>query len=200
MTKEWNAVIITYYQDNHGSISKHTPHIHTHSFSSCCPFKIPLYFSAFPSLYCAAYLRPLVSHLPLQIYSDPSPFFLGPWKAELGDTHPLPYTLPSGWFTWRMFRQKSNREWDHGIYSTASSLLSTSTTGYHPCHVVLPFKLPCLGPIDPHFPCSFRPGYLFPVKEMATHSSVLAWRSQGRGSLVGRRLWGRTESDTTEAT
>ena len=38
-------------------------------------------------------------------------------------------------------------------------------------------------------------------KEMATHSSVLAWReSQGRGSLVGYRLWGRTESDTTEAT
>ena len=85
-------------------------------------------------------------------------------------------------------------------------------------------------------------------KEMATHSSVLAWRipwtekpgrlhsmgslrvrhdwatslslfifmhwrrkwqptpvflpgeSQGRGSLVGCRLWGRTESDTTEAT
>ena len=45
-------------------------------------------------------------------------------------------------------------------------------------------------------------------KEMA---SVLAWRvpgtpvflpgeSQGRGSLVGYRLWGRTESDTTEAT
>ena len=37
-------------------------------------------------------------------------------------------------------------------------------------------------------------------KEMATHSSVLAWRIQGRGSLVGCRLWGRTESDTTEAT
>ena len=39
-------------------------------------------------------------------------------------------------------------------------------------------------------------------KEMATHSSVLAWRipSQGRGSLVGCRLWGRTESDTTEVT
>ena len=30
-------------------------------------------------------------------------------------------------------------------------------------------------------------------KEMATHSSVLAWRIQGRGSLVGCRLWGRTE-------
>ena len=35
-------------------------------------------------------------------------------------------------------------------------------------------------------------------KEMATHSSVLAWRAQGRGSLVGCRLWGRTELDTTE--
>ena len=37
-------------------------------------------------------------------------------------------------------------------------------------------------------------------KEMATHSSVLAWRMPGWGSLVGCRLWGRTESDTTEAT
>ena len=37
-------------------------------------------------------------------------------------------------------------------------------------------------------------------KEMATHSNVLAWRIQGRGSLVGCRLWDRTESDTTEAT
>ena len=37
-------------------------------------------------------------------------------------------------------------------------------------------------------------------KEMATHSSVLAWRIPGTGSLVGCRLWVRTESDTTEAT
>ena len=37
-------------------------------------------------------------------------------------------------------------------------------------------------------------------KEMATHSSVLAWRIPGRGSLVGCCLWGRTESDMTEAT
>ena len=37
-------------------------------------------------------------------------------------------------------------------------------------------------------------------KEMATHSSVLAWRIPGMGSLVGCRLWGHTESDTTEAT
>ena len=32
-------------------------------------------------------------------------------------------------------------------------------------------------------------------KEMATHSSVLAWRI-----LVGCRLWSHTESDTTEVT
>ena len=37
-------------------------------------------------------------------------------------------------------------------------------------------------------------------KEMATHSSVLAWRIPGTGSLVGCHLWGRTEMDTTEAT
>ena len=37
-------------------------------------------------------------------------------------------------------------------------------------------------------------------KEMATHSVFLPGESQGRGSLVGCRLWGRTESDTTEAT
>ena len=37
-------------------------------------------------------------------------------------------------------------------------------------------------------------------KEMATHSIVLAWRIPGTGSLVGCRLWGRTDSDTTEVT
>ena len=37
-------------------------------------------------------------------------------------------------------------------------------------------------------------------KEMATHSSVLPGESQGRGSLVGCSLWGRTELDTTEVT
>ena len=34
-------------------------------------------------------------------------------------------------------------------------------------------------------------------KEMATHSSVLAWRIPGTGSLVGYCLWGRTVSDMT---
>ena len=48
------------------------------------------------------------------------------------------------------------------------------------------------------FPLTFHLHAL--EKEMATHSSVLAWRTPGRGSLVGCRLWGRTESDMTEAT
>ena len=37
-------------------------------------------------------------------------------------------------------------------------------------------------------------------KEMATHSSFLPGETQGWGSLVGYCLWGRTESDMTEAT
>ena len=37
-------------------------------------------------------------------------------------------------------------------------------------------------------------------KEMATHSSVLAWRIPGTGSLMGCHLWGPTESDMTKAT
>ena len=36
-------------------------------------------------------------------------------------------------------------------------------------------------------------------KDMATHST-LPGESQGQGSLVGCRLWGRIELDTTEAT
>ena len=37
-------------------------------------------------------------------------------------------------------------------------------------------------------------------KDMATHSSVFAWRIPGTGSLMGCCRGGRTESDTTEAT
>ena len=44
--------------------------------------------------------------------------------------------------------------------------------------------------------------FRFPAleKEMATRSSVLAWRIPGTGEPVGGRLWGLTELDTTEAT
>ena len=37
-------------------------------------------------------------------------------------------------------------------------------------------------------------------KEMATHSSVLAWRIPGTGEPGGLPLWGWTELDTTEVT
>ena len=37
-------------------------------------------------------------------------------------------------------------------------------------------------------------------KEMATHSSVLAWRIPGTGEPGGCCLWGCIESDTTEVT
>ena len=37
-------------------------------------------------------------------------------------------------------------------------------------------------------------------KEMATHSSVLAWRIPGTGEPGGLPSMGRTESDMTEAT
>ena len=35
-------------------------------------------------------------------------------------------------------------------------------------------------------------------KEMATHSSILAWKIHGQRSLVGCSSWGHKESDTTE--
>ena len=37
-------------------------------------------------------------------------------------------------------------------------------------------------------------------KEMATHSSVLAWRIPGTAEPGGCRLWGRTGLDRTEVT
>ena len=43
-----------------------------------------------------------------------------------------------------------------------------------------------------HFPALER--------EMATHSTILAWRIPGMAELVGCCLWGRTELDMTEAT
>ena len=36
-------------------------------------------------------------------------------------------------------------------------------------------------------------------KEMATHSSILAWKSHGQRNLVGYSPWGHKESDTAAA-
>ena len=46
--------------------------------------------------------------------------------------------------------------------------------------------------------CTFTFHFHALEKEMAT--SVLAWRIPGMGEPGGCCLWGRTESDTTEAT
>ena len=35
-------------------------------------------------------------------------------------------------------------------------------------------------------------------KEMATHSSILAWRTHGQRNLVGYSPWGHRELDTAE--
>ena len=58
-----------------------------------------------------------------------------------------------------------------------------------------------------------EPGSLQSMGSLRVRHDFMHWRrkwqptpvflpgeSQGRGSLVGCRLWGRTESDTTEAT
>ena len=47
-----------------------------------------------------------------------------------------------------------------------------------------------------NFPFTF---HLHALEDMATHSSVLARRIPGTGSLVGCRLWGHAESFMTEA-
>ena len=48
---------------------------------------------------------------------------------------------------------------------------------------------------------AFPPSFLPAVSCLGQPTPVfLPGESQGRGSLVGCRLWGRTESDTTEVT
>ena len=48
---------------------------------------------------------------------------------------------------------------------------------------------------SPHHPAPWH--YTGP-KEMATHSSTLAWKIHGQRSLVGYSPWGHKELDTTE--
>ena len=51
-----------------------------------------------------------------------------------------------------------------------------------------------------HYICTMLFSFLVSEKRMATHSMFLPGESQGQGNLVGCRLWGHTELDTTEAT
>ena len=65
-----------------------------------------------------------------------------------------------------------------------------------------PGRLQSMGPLSQTRLSDFTFTFHFHAleKEMATHSSILAWRIPGMGSLVGCRLWGHTESDTNEVT
>ena len=65
-----------------------------------------------------------------------------------------------------------------------------------------PGRLQSMGSLSRTRLSDFTFTFHFPAleKEMAIHSSVLAWRIQGWGSLVGCCLWGRTELDMTEVT
>ena len=91
------------------------------------------------------------------------------------------------------------------------TLRFTSTVGWHPTPVLLPEN-----PMDGgawwaavHGVARSRTrlsDFTFPSpfhaleKEMQPTPVFLPGESQGQGSLVGCRLWGRTESDTTEVT
>ena len=48
--------------------------------------------------------------------------------------------------------------------------------------------------------CFACPSATYVEKEVATHSSALAWRPHGQRSLAGYSPWGHRESDMTEAT
>ena len=73
--------------------------------------------------------------------------------------------------------------------------LPSLEAAYHMIIVIIPTYRFCLK-VKAENVFNSEPGIYY----VPTHSSVLAWRIPGMGTLVGCRLWGRTESDTTEAT
>ena len=69
---------------------------------------------------------------------------------------------------------------------TNTDVYSLEELGYYLYHNIYTISLKTF---DEHF---FRWIHFHSLEEeMATHSSVLAWRIPGTGSLVGCRLWGR---------
>ena len=65
-----------------------------------------------------------------------------------------------------------------------------------------PGRLQSMGSLSPTQLSNFTFTFHFHAleKEMQPTPVFLPGESQGRGSLVGCHLWGRTESDTTKAT
>ena len=86
-------------------------------------------------------------------------------------------------------------------------ILSNWRRQWHPTPVLLPGKIPWMEePGGLQFMGSLKVRHDFTFTFMHWRRKwqptpvFLPGESQGRGSLVGCRLWGRTESDTTEAT
>ena len=63
-----------------------------------------------------------------------------------------------------------------------------------------PYLVPNLREKGFNFPLSLKDFKFLWRRKWQPTPVFLPGESQGRGSLVGCRLWGRTESDTTEAT
>ena len=123
-------------------------------------------------------------------------------------TVPRPSDSPQHRWDCRYFRSKAT-EWRVSDFQMLTASKWSAEKAMAPNSSTLAWKIPwmeepgrlqsmgSLGVGLSDFPFTFH--FLALEKEMATHSSVLAGESQGRGSLVGCCLWGRTESDTTEA-
>ena len=133
------------------------------------------------------------------------------WLRLLNTIGPGILILPLLWITSKFFKLDSVNQPEH-ILEHVDPILETKAL-----HNGTPLQYSCLeNPMDggawkaavhgvaegrarlSNFTFTFHFHAL--EKEMATHSSVLPWRIPGTGSLVGCRLWGHTESDTTEAT
>ena len=145
-----------------------------------------------------------------------------PWLKLSG---PQTLLLSSGaWFPFHLFLAYLQQDWDHSIfkgpyYSTATIHWPTS---FQFSFLLLPAMAPHSSPLAWKIPWMEEPGGLQSMGSLrighdwATSLSLFTfmhWRrkrqptplflpgeSQGRGSLVGCCLWGRTESDTTEVT
>ena len=91
-----------------------------------------------------------------------------------------------------------DRGWRHQCYTEAPKK-SESQTPYQTYWI--PFLILTRCPGDSHTRWSVRSTSLGHRRRQWHPTPVLLpGESQGRGSLVGCRLWGRTESDTTKAT
>ena len=121
-------------------------------------------------------------------------FFLSGWYANTHGVNMLLWNSPLEWFPLTMYFLNANYE-GNGTPLQYSFLESPMDGGawWASVHGVARSQTRL---------SDFTFTFHFPAleKEMATHSSVLAWRIPETGEPGGCCLWGHTESDTTEVT